>query len=120
MAFLQISNALVICGGRNDTLCSKNITPMLNDLHLFLLDQKVWLSVKYSFDSERLENVCNSAMTVVCDNYQQERIILFGGVQNAVKTDDEFKNDIDCQSDKELGIGPSKVTSCLTNKTYVV
>ncbi len=102
MAFLPNSAALVLFGGRNDTLCAENITPMLNDLHLFLLDQKVWLQVKYSFDSERLSNVCNSSMTVISD-YQQEKIIIFGGLENHIKSESQLKDENE-PSDKETGI----------------
>jgi hypothetical protein len=38
MGFLPLSNAILISGGRNDDLCHKNITPFLNDIHMFLLD----------------------------------------------------------------------------------
>ena len=92
MAFLPNSAALVVFGGRNDTLCAENITPMLNDLHLFLLDQKIWLEVKYSFDSERLSDVCNSSMTVISD-YQQEKIIIFGGIENHIKSESKLKDE---------------------------
>jgi len=67
MAFLPVSNAIIVTGGRNDSLCKKNITPFLNDLHLFLLDQKVWLKVKYSYDSERIDHICNFSLSVVTD-----------------------------------------------------
>lgn len=80
MAFLPVNNALIVTGGRNDELCSKNITPCLNDLHLFLLDQKVWLKVKFSYDSERLDALCNASLSVVTDGSSYERIILFGGI----------------------------------------
>jgi hypothetical protein len=43
MAYLPVNNSILIAGGRNDELCKTNITPLLNDLHLFLLDQKVWI-----------------------------------------------------------------------------
>ena len=38
MAYLPVSNAIVVTGGRNDSLCLEKITPILNDCHLFLLD----------------------------------------------------------------------------------
>jgi hypothetical protein len=43
MSYLPMNNSIMIAGGRNDDLCKQNITPLLNDLHLFLLDQKVWI-----------------------------------------------------------------------------
>jgi hypothetical protein len=91
MQFLPISNAIVICGGRNDSVCATQIMPILNDLHICLLDQKVWLQVKYSFDSERISNICNYSMTVVTDNQSYERIIIFGGIQNQIKTEKELQ-----------------------------
>jgi hypothetical protein len=118
MAFLPNSAALVIFGGRNDTVCAENITPMLNDLHLFLLDQKVWLQVKYSFDSERLSYVCNSSIAVISEN-QQDKIIIFGGIENRVKSESQLKHEIEF-SEKETGIKPSAVSSCLTNRTFMV
>ena len=92
---------------------------MLSDLHMFLLDQKVWLKVKYSVNSDRLDSVSNSAMTVISDGYQSEKIILFGGIQNVIKTENELMNSRS-QEPNELGIEPSMVSSCLTNKTYVI
>jgi len=35
-----------------------------------LLDQKVWIKVKYSFDSDHLDYFCNQGMTVVTDGYR--------------------------------------------------
>lgn len=86
MAFLPVSNALVVTGGRNDDLCKENITPFLSDLHLFLLDQKVWINVKYSEFSQRLDHICNASISVVSDNQNFERIVVFGGIQNNIKT----------------------------------
>jgi hypothetical protein len=80
MLFLPVSSALVVTGGRNDDLCKVNKTPMLNDLHMFLLDQKVWINIKYSDSSKRLGYICNASATVVTDGYNFEKIILFGGV----------------------------------------
>ena len=82
MAFLPKSAAIVVTGGRNDDLCSEGqqITPFLNDLHLFLLDQKVWIGVKYSQNSSRLDHVCNSSIAVVSDGPYMEKIMIFGGI----------------------------------------
>ena len=51
MSYLPCNNSIVIAGGRNDSMSSTNMTPFLNDIVLFLLDQKVWLNVKYSVNS---------------------------------------------------------------------
>jgi hypothetical protein len=45
MSFLPLNNALVIIGGRNDLESKHSQTPFLNDIHLFLLDQKAWIKV---------------------------------------------------------------------------
>ncbi len=85
MSFLPVNNALLVVGGRNDSLCKVNITPLLNDLHLFLLDQKVWIRVKYSFNSDRIENIGNHCMSVISDGQSYEKILLFGGITNFMK-----------------------------------
>lgn len=84
MCYLPANNALLVAGGRNDELCKQNITPLLNDLHLFLLDQKVWLQVKYSYNSDRLDYIGNQCMTVVTDGDQYERVLIFGGISNTI------------------------------------
>jgi hypothetical protein len=38
MSNLPVNSAIVVAGGRNDSLCKDNITPLLNDIYLFLLD----------------------------------------------------------------------------------
>ena len=48
MSYLPVSCAILITGGRNDELCGSQVTPFLNDIFLFLLDQKAWLKVKYA------------------------------------------------------------------------
>ena len=48
-------------------MSSENMTPFLNDLILFLLDQKVWLHVKYSVNSDRIDHMGNHCMGVVTD-----------------------------------------------------
>lgn len=80
MQFLPVSNAILISGGRNDEMCSMNITPFLNDIHMFLLDQKVWIHVQYSNQSEKLSFICNSSMAVVSDGESSEKIVIFGGI----------------------------------------
>ena len=48
MTYLPANQALLIVGGRNDEVCRSLNTPFLNDIHLFLLDQKAWIKVKYT------------------------------------------------------------------------
>ena len=75
--------------------------------------------MKYSFDSERLGNFCNAAMSVVTDGAQFEKIVLFGGLLNSVKSEEELAESL-TDADKTLGITPSRVSSFLTNKTYLI
>lgn len=67
-------------GGRNDSLCKQNITPLLNDVYLFMLDQKVWIKVKYSYNSDKLDFIGNHTMGVMVEGSSYERIIIFGGI----------------------------------------
>lgn len=103
MSYLPVNSAIIIAGGRNDSLCKDNVTPLLNDIHLFLLDQKVWIKVKYSFNSDQLQNVGNQTMGVITDGIQFEKIIIFGGIQNDVNGNDA-----------------GQVLSYLSNKCYLV
>ena len=80
MSYLPMNNSIMIAGGRNDDLCKQNITPLLNDLHLFLLDQKVWIQVKYSFNSDRMDYIGNHCMSVISDGETYERVLIFGGI----------------------------------------
>jgi len=59
MGFLPTNNSLIVVGGRNDEMCRQNGTPFLNDIHLFLLDQKFWLNVKHSISSDRIDYIGN-------------------------------------------------------------
>ena len=61
-----------------------NLTPFLNDLVLFLLDQKIWLNVKYSVNSDRISHIGNHCMGVVSDNESYEKVLIFGGIMNEV------------------------------------
>ena len=85
MSYLPVNSAIIIAGGRNDTLCKQNVTPLLNDIHLFLLDQKVWIKVKFSFNADKLDFIGNHTMGVITDGDQFEKIIIFGGIQNVVE-----------------------------------
>lgn len=79
-----------------------NITPFLNDLVLFLLDQKVWLTVKYSVNSDRIDHMGNHSMGVVCDYESYEKVLIFGGISNSV------------------GSSVEQITSSLSNKAFLV
>ena len=65
-------------------MSSTNMTPFLNDIVLFLLDQKVWLNVKYSVNSESIDYLGNHCMSVVTDNESYEKVLIFGGISNSV------------------------------------
>jgi hypothetical protein len=84
MSYLPMNNSILIAGGRNDDLCKQNITPLLNDIHLFLLDQKVWIQVKYSVNSDKMDYIGNHCMTVISDGENYERVLLFGGISNTI------------------------------------
>ena len=47
MDYLPMSQALIIAGGRNDEECKSNSIPYLDDIYLFLLEQKSWLKAVY-------------------------------------------------------------------------
>ena len=80
MQYLPCNNAILIAGGRNDAMSSTNTTPLLNDLVLFLLDQKVWLSVKHSVHSDSMAHISNHCMAVVSDDESYEKVLIFGGI----------------------------------------
>ena len=80
MCYLPASNAICIAGGRNDGMSQTNLTPFLNDIVMFLLDQKVWLSVKYSVNSDAIDYMGNHCMSVVYDGENYEKVLVFGGI----------------------------------------
>mmetsp|Transcript_42735 Transcript_42735/g.65635 ORF Transcript_42735/g.65635 Transcript_42735/m.65635 type:complete len:236 (+) Transcript_42735:1805-2512(+) len=83
MTFLPINQALLIVGGRNDDVCKNLNTPFLNDIHLFLLDQKAWVSVKYTPSSEHLYRLGNHCMTTMSDSDSYEKTLVFGGITHS-------------------------------------
>lgn len=117
MSYLPINSAIVIAGGRNDSLCKENVTPLLNDIFLFLLDQKVWIKVKFSFNSNKLDFIGNHTMGVLTDGDSFEKIIIFGGIQNVVKDDVERKTD---ENGVVAAIDAGQVMSFLSNKCFLV
>lgn len=84
MGYLPTNNSLIIIGGRNDELCKTNGTPFLNDIFLFLLDQKFWLNVKHSVTSDKLSPIGNQCMTIITDGDCYEKVLIFGGISNKV------------------------------------
>ena len=85
MAYLPVNQSLVIVGGRNDEVCRRLSIPFLNDMHLYLLDQKAWIEVKYIPSSEHLCRMGNHTMTVMSDGETYEKILIFGGITNGKK-----------------------------------
>ena len=83
MTFLPLNQALVILGGRNDEVCKNLNTPFLDDIHLFLLDQKAWVSVKYTPNSQRLYRLGNHCMATMSDFENFEKTIVFGGITHS-------------------------------------
>lgn len=102
MCHLPCNSALLIAGGRNDELSQQNKTPFLNDLVLFLLDQKVWLVVKHSVNSEKMDYIGNHCLGVVSDNESYEKVLIFGGISN------------------EIGEDISQVKSHLSNSAFLI
>jgi len=82
MSYLPINNCLIVVGGRNDLLCKNKQIPFLDDMFLFLLDQKSWLQVKYIPKSQQICMIGNHSMTVFTDGENYEKIIIFGGITN--------------------------------------
>ena len=83
MTFLPLNQALLIVGGRNDEVCKNLGTPFLEDIHLFLLDQKAWVSVKYTPFSQRLFRLGNHCMATMSDQETFEKTIVFGGITHS-------------------------------------
>jgi hypothetical protein len=80
---LPLNQALLIVGGRNDDICVNLSTPFLDDIHLFLLDQKAWVNVKYSPFSKRLFRLGNHCMATMTDGEGFEKTIIFGGITHS-------------------------------------
>jgi|Transcript_24891 hypothetical protein len=102
MSYLPCNNSIIIAGGRNDSLSSTNMTPFLNDLVLFLLDQKVWLNVKYSINSDSIDFLGNHCMSVVSDYENYEKVLIFGGISNSI------------------GNSIEEIRSSLSNKSFLI
>lgn len=48
--------------------------------------------MKYAFNSDKIDHICNSSMAVVSEN-SVEKIVLFGGIQNVIKSNSEFESE---------------------------
>lgn len=45
----------------------------------------MWIRVKYSYNSDKLDYFGNHTVGVMVEGAQYERIIIFGGIQNVVQ-----------------------------------
>ena len=84
MEYLPINQAIIIVGGRNDKECKAQSIPFLNDMHLFLLDQKAWIRIKYIPESDHLCRIGNHSMTVMSGGETFERLLIFGGINRDI------------------------------------
>jgi len=82
LTYLPINQSLLVVGGRNDDLCKNKQIPFLDDMFLFLLDQKSWIQVNYIPNSQKLCMIGNHSTAVVTDGEQEEKILIFGGITN--------------------------------------
>ena len=82
MDYLPINSCLLVAGGRNDLMCKNINCPFLEDMFLFLLDQKAWQQVKYIPNSQTLCRIGSHSMCVMTDNESYEKILIFGGINN--------------------------------------
>ena len=71
LEYLPLSQAIILVGGRNDEVCKNKNIPYLDDIHLFLLEQKAWIQAVYIPKSLRLFSMSNHSMCVYVD---QERM----------------------------------------------
>ena len=83
MEYLPLSQAIIVVGGRNDDECKRNGSPFLDDMYLFLLEQKAWIKVKYIPKSQQMSQISNHSMCVQYDHDRQyQRIIVFAKIKN--------------------------------------
>jgi len=93
MSYLPCNNAIMIAGGRNDEVCKNMNTPYLDDIHLFLLDQKAWIPVKYTPFSQRIHRMGNHTSCTMTNSFSYEKTVLFGGITySTVRGDEEHKH----------------------------
>lgn len=45
----------------------------------------MWIRIKHSYNSDQMDYVGNHTMGVICDGDTNEKIIIFGGIQNHVE-----------------------------------
>ena len=72
---LQGLNSNFIAGGRHDNFFKEKITNLLNESHLFVMDKKVWIQEKYTFNSEWKDFIENDCLGVIAEYYSYERVL---------------------------------------------
>lgn len=82
MLYLPSCSAIVIVGGRNDLECKSMNIPFLDDMHLFMLDQKAWVKLKYIPKSMHLCRISQHSMCALTSPDRDQRFVIFGGINN--------------------------------------
>lgn len=65
--YLPLNKSLLLVGGRNDMECKSLNSPFLDDIHMFLLDQKSWIRVKYTPWSSRIPRMSEHCCATMSD-----------------------------------------------------
>jgi hypothetical protein len=55
-------------------------TPFLDDIHLFLLDQKTWIKLRFTPFSLAPPKIGNHSMVTLSDGEYFEKTVIFGGI----------------------------------------
>lgn len=67
--------------------------PFLDDMHLFMLDQKAWVKVKYIPKSIQLCRISQHSMCALASQDRDQKFVIFGGINNyADKTKANLSN----------------------------
>ena len=62
MLYLPSCSGVVVVGGRNDHECKNLNIPFLDDMHIFMLDQRAWVRIKYIPKSKKLCRISQHSM----------------------------------------------------------
>lgn len=84
MTYLQVNNALVVIGGRNDELCKGLVTPFLNDIYIYSLHQHTWQQVLLTdpiaaSSDNAINKLCNHSAALV-ESTSSDKLLILGGV----------------------------------------
>lgn len=93
----------------------------------------MWIKLKFSFNSDKLDHINNHTMGVITDNESYEKIIIFGGIQNQIKTSSHSQSEtgrsrksrdtpsqLAAPSEQSIQADANAVLSFLSNKCYLV